>query len=284
MAAPMMLAQWVWHKGLAIALAPDWRPAVVALAGALAAGLAARVLGVRWLAAAACGIGLAAGWAALSNLPAWPPHTLAERLPEAAAIALGIALLAEAPALQRAKPVLLVALALACGWWLAGAPHTAAALRFGLFAIAVLGGWVAAMVLLLAQSDAWRSAAAALALWAALNAIDAPATWTALALAPAAAVLGGAIAVGRRSLLIPAAAGIGAVVGGCMVAAGSLQHGRVTPLDVVGAAPLLALWLSGRMQSRLRRLGGAAPAGAAVVALLATALLSYCAAALAGVR
>lgn len=284
MAARMMLAHRLWDKGLHIALTADWRAALIALAAALAAGLASRLLGSRWLAAAACGIGLTAGWASLSNLPAWPPRTLPERLPEAAAIALAGALLAEAPALQRARPGLLVALAVACGWWLAGAPHTVPALRLTVFAMAVLIGWTAALALLLAQSDACRVAAAALALWVALNAIEAPAIWTALALAPAAAVLGGAIAAGGRSLLVPAAVGIGAVVGGGMVAAGSLQHGRIEPIDVVGAAPLFALWLSGRLQTRLRRLGGAAPAGAAILALLGTALLSFSAAALAGVR
>ncbi|MBV9758165.1 MAG: hypothetical protein JO047_14025 [Alphaproteobacteria bacterium] len=284
MAARMMLAHRLWDKGLAIALAAEWRGAVVALLGALAAGAAARLVGVRWLAAASCGIGLAAGWAALSNLPAWPPHTLAERLPEAAAIALAGALLAEARALQRVKPVLLVGIALVCGWWLAGAPQSVAALRGALFAIAVLTGWLAAMTLLLAQSDASRVAAAALALWAALCAIDAPAHWIALALAPPAAVLGSVIAAGRSALLVPAAAGIGAVVGGAMIAAGSLQHGRIAPIDFAGGAPLLALWLSGRWQPRLRRLGGAAPAGAATLALLATVLLSYTAAALGGAR
>ena len=284
MAAPMMLAHRLWDKGLHTALTADWRAAVVALAVALAVGVAGRLLGSRWLAAAACGLGLAAGWAVLSDLPAWPPRTLVDRLPEVTAIALGAALLIEARALPRAGPVLLVVVALGCAWWLAGAPHTEPALRVAVFALAVLTGWMAATALLTAQADGWRVGASALALWAALNAIDAPAIWTALALAPAAAVFGGAVAVGRRSLLVPAAFGIGAVVGGCMIAAGSLQHGRLAPIDFVGAAPLLTLWWSGRWQPRLRRLGGAAPAGAAVLALLVTVLLSYSAAALAGAR
>src|SRR5579875_1144539 len=183
-------------------LAPEWRAGLIALLAALAVALLARLLGHRRLGALACGLGLAAAWAWASNLPAWP-HSVADRLPEAALIATAPALLGGTKLFQRARAAALVGVALSCGWWLAGAPHDVAPLLRDWKPLAVLAGWTAAGMLLLAEADAWRTTAAAVALWAALGAVGAPGLWTVLALAPAGAALGAVAAPPAAGLFVP---------------------------------------------------------------------------------
>ena len=226
---------------------------------------------------------VAAGWAVLSNLPAWP-HAMPDRLPELALLALLFAYLAELPRFRGSPPAMVSVLALLSGWWLAGAPQSLTGLVHALPSVAIVAAWTAAAALLLAEADGWRVAAAAFALWAGLHAIDAPMIWVLLALAPAAAALGALPAPGSPLTRLPAAAGIGAVAGGAVVAAGLLRHGRVGPLEFACLAPLAVAWIGARILPRLRRLGGVAMPVAGLLALLGVVVLTYTAAALAGLR
>src|SRR6266851_2148417 len=135
---------------------------------ALATVIAARLLRLPAFGAAACGLGVAAGWAVLSNLPAWP-HAMADRMPELAVLALLFAYLAELPTFRGSPPAMILVLALLSGWWLAGAPQSLAGFVHAWPSVAIVAAWTAATALLLAQADGWQVAAAAFALWAALH-------------------------------------------------------------------------------------------------------------------
>jgi hypothetical protein len=279
-----MLARF-WEQGIHIVheAGAEWRVARVAFLVAVVAVIAARLLRLPALAAAACGLGAAAGWAVLSNLPAWP-HTMADRLPELALLALLFAYLAELPRFRGSPPAMIAVLGLLSGWWLAGAPQSLAALGHAWPSIAIVAAWTGAVALLLAEADGWRVAAAAFALWAALHAIDAPTIWILLALVPAGAALGALPASGGPLTRLPAAAGTGAVAGGAVAAAGLLRHGRVGPLEFACLAPLAVALVGARLLPRLHRLGGVAMPVAGLLALLGVVLLTYTAAALAGLR
>lgn len=272
-----------WPKALPTALTAEWRAALIAILVALATAIAGRLLGLRRLGAAACGLGLAAGWASLSNLPAWP-RGLPDRLPEFALISVPFVFVLGGGWAKRAQIPAVLAMALLGAWWLAGAPRQVPDLLQNWRTMAVLAGWIGGSCLLLAEADSWRVAAAALALWAALNAVAAPPIWTALALVPAVAVVGAWFAAGSQQALLPAAAGIGAIAGGTMAAAGLLRQGRLAPVDLVALAPLAAAWFAARILPRFRRLGGAASPAAGILALLGVVVLTYTAAALAGLR
>ena len=279
-----MLAHY-WEHGIHILqeAGAEWRVGRVAFLVALVAVIAARLFRLPALAAAACGLGAAAGWAVLSNLPAWP-HAMADRLPELAVLALLFAYLAELPAFRNSPPAMVSVLALLSGWWLAGAPQSLAGLAPAWPSVAIIAAWTAAAALLLAEADGWLVAAAAFALWAALHAIDAPRIWILLALVPAGAALGALPAAGGPLTRLPAAAGTGAVAGGAVAAAGLLRHGRVGSLEFACLAPLAVALIGLRILPRLRRLSGAAMPVAGLLALLAVVLLTYTAAALAGLR
>jgi hypothetical protein len=255
-----MLAR-LWEQGIHIVheAGAEWRVARVAFLVAVVAVIAARLLRLPALAAAACGLGAAAGWAVLSNLPAWP-HTMPDRLPELALLALLFAYLAELPRFRGSPPAMIAVLGLLSGWWLAGAPQSLAAL-----------------------GHAWPSIAI-VAVWTGADAIDAPTIWILLALVPAGAALGALPASGGPLTRLPAAAGTGAVAGGAVAAAGLLRHGRVGPLEFACLAPLAVALVGGRLLPRLHRLGGVAMPVAGLLALLGVVLLTYTAAALAGLR
>lgn len=279
-----MLARF-WEQGIHIVqeAGAEWRVGRVAFLVAVLAAIIARLVRLPALGAAACGLGVAAGWAVLSNLPAWP-HAMPDRMPELALLALLFAYLAELPTFRVSLPAMIAVLALLSGWWLAGAPRSLAGLEHSWSAIAIVAAWTAATALLLAEADGWRVAAAAFALWAALHAIDAPTIWILLALVPAGAALGSLPAAGSPLTRLAAAAGTGAVAGGAVAAAGLLRHGRVGPLEFACLAPLAVAWIGARILPRLRRLGGAAMPVAGVLALLGVVLLTFTAAALAGLR
>ncbi len=95
---------------------------MVAAAVALAAALLGRWLGRPGLAAAAAGLGLAAGFAAVLGVVSASPRQLAERLPLLVLLALaagGVATAARRPLLRGAAFALGLLLA---AWWMAGAP------------------------------------------------------------------------------------------------------------------------------------------------------------------
>lgn len=279
----MTMAHRLWDQWLPVVLSVEWRCGLIALGVALAVAMLARLLGHRRVAALACGVGLAAGWAWLARLPAWP-RSIPERLPEMAIIATLPAWLGGMRLLQRARPFALVAVAALCGWWLAGAPHDLPQLREAALPTGVLAGWIGLFMLALADADSWRAAAAAAALWAALAAIGSAPLWTVIALAPAAAALGALAAPPSAGITIPAVAGIGAAVGGSMLGTGLLRRGHVGAVDLVALAPLAVVWLGPKLLPRLRSLGAAAPAAAALLAGATIVLLAFAAAALAGIR
>src|SRR6266567_5880205 len=123
-----MLARF-WEHGIHIVreAGAEWRVGRVAFLVALVTVIAAHMLRLPALGAAACGLGVAAGWAVLSNLPAWP-HAMADRLPELAVLALLLAYLAELRTFRGSPPAMILVLALLSGWWLAGAPQSLAAI------------------------------------------------------------------------------------------------------------------------------------------------------------
>lgn len=279
-----MLARY-WEQALHILreAGAEWRVGRVAFLVAVVALIAARLLRLPALGAAACGLGVAAGWAVLSNLPAWP-HTMADRLPELALLALLFAYLAELPAFRGSPPAMALVLGVLSGWWLTGAPQSAPGLLHAAPGIAIVAAWTAAAAFLLVEADGWRVAAAAFALWAALHAIDAPTIWIVAALVPAGAALGALPAQGSPLSRLPAAAGTGTVAGGVVAAAGLLRHGRIGPLEFACLAPFAVAWIAGRILPRFRRFGAAAMPAAGLLALLGVVVLTYTAAALAGLR
>jgi len=278
-----MLAYRDLEHGFHLALSAEWRPALVGFVVTLAAALGGRLLRIDLLALAACGLGVAAGWAVPTHPLAAAP-SLPDRLPEMALLALLFACVDEARSHLRGRYAMLLGLALVGGWWLGGAAHSQAGLLHAWVSIAILAGWIAAAALLFAEADAWCVAAAALALWAALQAVGAPAIWPLLALVPAAAALGTFAGRAQERALLPASVGIGAVAGGAVALAGVLRHGRIGPIELAALAPFIVAWWSARLLPRLRRLGSAAPPAASVLALVGVVLIAYSAAALSGLR
>jgi hypothetical protein len=216
--------------------------AIVATAIALAVALAGRWLARPGLAAAAAGIGLAAGFVAVLGLVSASPRQLAERLPLLAVLALGAGGLA---GLARRPAIRLLAFAcglVACAWWMAGAPLHLPDLRRAAPEAALL---LAAMAL-----AAWRGAAAPamLAAWAALAAGvylgAARGPHLAFALAGLGAALGalpgGALGPAARLPLAVALVGVAAVP----------VLARAAPADLAAAAAPLAALLAGPMLAR----------------------------------
>ncbi|MBP0466926.1 hypothetical protein J5Y09_23565, partial [Roseomonas sp. PWR1] len=138
--------------------------AVVAAAISLALALAGRWLKRPGLAAAAAGIGLAAGFAAVLGVVSASPRQLAERLPLLAFLALGAGLLATFGGRPAVRMLAFALGLLGCAWWMAGAPlHLPDVRRAAPEAALLLAAMAAAT---------WRGGAApaTLAAWAALAA------------------------------------------------------------------------------------------------------------------
>lgn len=262
----------VWQAG---------RASVVAVAVALAAWLLGRLLRSARLRAAAGGLALCAGWGVALGLTI-APRTPAERLPmlAAAALAAGVAL----DLSGRWAGLAGFVLAIAAGWWLAGAPHSNAAAGLVLPEMACLAlAVLLALRVLRAPRSPWSCAAAALALWGALAAVRAPGSWTGLALVLLVAGLAHVsapqgTAPGRRpiplrmpmSVRLPMAAGLAGLAGLAVLAPGRLSRGGVSRVDLAALAPLLALWAAPRLAARLPWFGGVG--GALAAAALAVAV------------
>jgi hypothetical protein len=196
---------------------PEWRGFAVAAGLALLLAGAGRLLGRPRLAAAAAGIGLAAGFVAVFGVVNASPRQLAERLPALAILALPAGVVAAVPG-RGFRPAGLAAGALLGAWWMAGAPLVRAdLLRAAPEALALLVAMAAAI---------WRGAAAP----------GMAVAWAVLA--------AGLVAAGARGPQPAfALAGMGAVLGAALLRAGLGPPGRV-PLSValvgVAAVPLLA--------------------------------------------
>jgi hypothetical protein len=250
----------VWQVG---------RAPIVAAAVALAAWLLGRLLQSARLQAAAGGLALCAGWAVALGLTV-APRMPAERLPMLAAVALAAGVAVDLSG--RVAGLAGVLLAIAGGWWLAGAPHSDAAAGLVLPEMACLAlAVLLALRVLRAPRSPWSGVAAALALWGALAAAKAPGSWTGLALVLLVAGLGQVGAPrGAAAVRLPVAAGLAGLAGLAVLALGRLGRGGVSRLDLAALAPLLAIWATPRLAARLPWLGGVG--GALAAATLAVAV------------
>lgn len=239
--------------------------AIVAAATAFLAAMAGRWLGRPGLAAAAAGLGLAAGFAAVLGVVSASPRQLAERLPLLVLLALaagGVAALARRPALRGAA----FALGLMLGaWWMAGAPlHPPDLRRAAPEALLLLAAMAVA---------AWRGGTpqAPLAAWAGLAAglylAAARGPHLAFALAGLAAVLaalpGGAPGPAAR---LPLAVGLVGVAAVPVLARGA------GPDLAAAAIPFAALiagpWIGRRLPGRAGAWIGPAVAALPLVGLV----------------
>ena len=250
----------VWQVG---------RAPIVAAAVALATWLLGRLLQSARLQAAAGGLALCAGWAVALGLTV-APRMPAERLPMLAAVALAAGVAVDLSG--RVAGLAGVLLAIAGGWWLAGAPHSDAAAGLVLPEMACLAlAVLLALRVLRAPRSPWSGVAAALALWGALAAAKAPGSWTGLALVLLVAGLGQVGAPrGAAAVRLPVAAGLAGLAGLAVLALGRLGRGGVSRLDLAALAPLLAIWATPRLAARLPWLGGVG--GALAAATLAVAV------------
>jgi len=250
----------VWQVG---------RAPIVAAAVALAAWLLGRLLQSARLQAAAGGLALCAGWAVALGLTV-APRMPAERLPMLAAVALAAGVAVDLSG--RVAGLAGVLLAIAGGWWLAGAPHSDAAAGLVLPEMACLAlAVLLALRVLRAPRSPWSGVAAALALWGALAAAKAPGSWTGLALVLLVAGLGQVgTPRGAAAVRLPVAAGLAGLAGLAVLALGRLGRGGVSRLDLAALAPLLAIWATPRLAARLPWLGGVG--GALAAATLAVAV------------
>lgn len=239
----------------------DWRAPLLALLVSLAWAALLRRRGA--VAELGLGVGALLGFVLVLGVSA-APAGFADRLP---ALMAGATALAVPLALLRGRlPTALLGgvLALAGGWWLAGAPAGTAAL---LRALPVAVAAALAIALLLAETAPRFQAVGAAALLAALLVLLAPpGPWVVLALALLAAALG-ALPAGTApgpALRLPLAAGLAALMLGPAL-------GRGAPADWLPALGTLgALLLAPRLAGRA---GPLLAFAALALAALALALL-----------
>ena len=264
--AASLLTTGFWEHQALLAWQQGRAP-IVTGAVALSVWLAGRKLRSVGLQAAAAGLALCVGWTlALGGLTV-TPHTPAERLPALAVAALAVGLAVDFAG--RAAGLAGLLLAVAAGWWLAGAPRSDAEAglvlpHMGCLALAVL----LALRLLRAPLSKWSISAATLALWGGLAATGAPAVWTSCALVLLAASLGQVAAPrGTQTVRLPMAAGLAGLAGLVVSILGRLGRGGMSRFDLAALAPLLAIWALPRLAARAPAAGGlvAAFAAAAVV-------------------
>jgi hypothetical protein len=257
-----MLTIGFWEQQALLAW-QDGRAPILAAGVAVALWLLGRLLRSAPLRAAAAGAALCVGWGvALGGLPV-QPRLPAERLPALAVAALAVGVAVDSSG--RAAGLARFGLAVAAGWWLAGAPLSDAEAGLVLPHMACLAMAVLlALRLLRAPCSPWCASAASLALWGALSATGVPSVWTTLALVLLAASLGQVGAPrGAAAVRLPMAAGLAGVAGLAVLVLGRLGRGGVTRVDLAALAPLLAMWAMPRL---LARLPGEAGLRAALVA------------------
>lgn len=266
---PCMMSFGFWEREVLLAWQAGRAPIVAAVV-ALAAWLLGRWLRSARLQAAAGGLALCAGWAVALGLTV-APRLPAERLPMLAAVALAAGLAVDLSG--RAAGLAGFGLALAAGWWLAGAPLSNAAAGMVLPQMACLAlAVLLALRVLRAPRSPWSAAAAALALWGALTTVRAAGPWTGLALVLLVASLGQAGAPrGAATVRVPLAAGFAGMAGLAELALGRLGRGGMSRVDLAVLAPLLAVWATPRLAARLPWLGGLVGALAAAVLAVAVA-------------
>lgn len=249
------------HLALPDALAGPWRdwraPILAFVVTLLAAGLG-RALRVPALVQAAACIGIVLGpWQLIGF--GWPPATPLGRL---FPVAVAASILAFVPTPGR---IVFVCLALACAWWLAGAPHPSLDLWpwTGMWAEVLLAGsaLAATAILLAGRPERVRLIAVGASAAAALAVAHAGHVWLLAALCPVAATLG---TLARAPRLVPIAAVIPAVSAAWMLAADAPLR---APAIAVAFAPLVAALLVDRLRARIGLAAG--PVTVAATACLA---------------
>jgi hypothetical protein len=243
-------ARFTWASGLSWV---EVRPALLAAALALALLLAGGLLRRPRLQSAACGAGLLLGWGAVAGLarPGVPGS-----LPLLALAALVAGLLADGLGGRRSGPAAGVGVAVLCGWFLAGAPHSRVGISAALPAL-VLGSLATLLAVraLERARDPWRAAAAGLALLAGLMLAHAPAIWIAAALAALVSCLGWWARLRGAAVLLPSAVGLAVPAVAAALGAGRPAGLSLTRTDLAALAPALALWLAGQLGRRFPGLG-----------------------------
>ena len=232
-----------------------WQAFQAPLIGA-AVALVLVLLG-RWLRStsllvAAGGAGVTTGWLLLTgsvtaSLTAGP-RDLPNRLALIAFAALVLTVLTAWRAPQRGRFLCLLLLALGAAWWLAGGPRTQADLMQVAFLAAALVIWHALVARHLSRAPPGRLVLAAWTLTFALWVVQAPPLWLLLALVPASVSLVLLIAPVSEFMLLSPAIDLAAVMAASMLATGRLPHGGISALDLAILAPLLAIFLVGRLR------------------------------------
>ena len=242
---------------------------LLAFAVALALAGAARFLRVGFLAAAAGGAGVLAGWYAITGV-LWvaTPRISIDDLTQIAAAALLIGLAVGRLAEGTAGTVGGLVAALFTGWWLMGAPRQLAVLRAG-WPVG-LGTALATLLLIrLLTTGAQQPLSALLAgltLAASLYVAGVQPVWLQLALVPTLAALAMCLLPPMTGLAaLPVAADIAALSCLVVLAVGRLPRLGIAAIDVAAASPFLALWLVPRATQRFGFAGRAAPLAAGVL-------------------
>ena len=267
-----------WDRVGVAAIPHDLRGPLFGFAVALGLAVAARAMRSGLLGAAAGGAGVVAGWYVIGGR-LWVTYARpsVDHLAFAAAVALAIAILCEWLGRSRGALFAVLLTAVFIGWWLCGAPRN----QPELVQAWPIGLGVGIAMVLYARSlatdalDPLRLALTGLTMAASFHVVMLPPVWTQLALVPALASLAQIALPAMPGLAaLPIAADIATI--GCLAVIdfGRLPHLRVGAVDVAAVAPLLALWLTPHVTSRVRFAGRAAAAtGGVLAALVATGVV-----------
>jgi hypothetical protein len=261
-----------WNRAGLPVIPHEYRGPLIGFAVALALAFAARFMRSGLLAATAGGVGVVAGWYAISGrLWVTSPRPSVDHLPVVAAVALVIVVVCGWLGRNRGVLVSLILVAAFTGWWLCGAPRS----RPDLLQAWPIGLGIAVAVALYARGlasdalDPLRLALTGLAMAAAFHLVMLPPIWVQLVQVPALASLAlFALPATPGLAALPIATGIAAIGSLAVIEYGRLPHLRVGPVDIAAVAPLLGLWLAPHLTSRLRFAGRAARASAGVLAAL----------------
>jgi hypothetical protein len=261
-----------WNR-VGLSVVPyDYRGLLIGFAVALGLAFAARFMRSGWLAAAAGGAGVAAGWYAISGR-FWvsSPRASVDHLTVVAVVALAIVVPCVWLGRNRGALAGLILAAAFTGWWLCGAPRNQA----DLLQAWPVGLGVGIAVLLYARGlasdrpDPLRLGLTGLTMAASFHLVMLPPTWVQLALVPALAALAlVALPAAPGLAALPIATDIAAVGSLAVIEYGRLPHLRAGPVDIAAAAPLLALWVAPRLTGRFRFAGRAATTSASVLAAM----------------
>jgi hypothetical protein len=261
-----------WNRvGLSV-IPHDYRGLLVGFVIALGLAFTARFMRSGWLAGAAGGAGVAAGWYAISGrLWVSSPRASVDHLTIVAVVAVVIVVLCVLLGRNRGAPVSLILAAAFTGWWLCGTPRNQA----DLLQAWPVGLGVGVAVLLYARGlasnalDPLRLGLTGLMMAVSFHLVILPPAWFQLALMPALAALAlFALPTTPALAALPIATDIAAVGSLAVIEYGRLPHLRAGPVDVAAVAPLLALWVAPRLTGRLRFAGRAATTSASVLAAM----------------